>query len=54
MQNHTKKCMGAIRSRGESFGIAFDYYSVRKGKTAIWLEYGAVGKKFILGVCLIK
>ena len=43
MQNHTKKCMGVIRSRSESFGIAFDYNGVREGKTVIWLECGIVG-----------
>ena len=42
MQNHTKKCMGVIRSRSESFRIVFDYYSVRGGKTVVWLEYGIV------------
>ena len=42
MQNHTKKCIGVIRSRSESFGIAFDYNSVQKGKTVAWLEYEIV------------
>ena len=43
MQNHTKKCIRAIRSRSESFGIVFDYNNWGKGKTVVWLEYGAVG-----------
>jgi hypothetical protein len=43
MQNHTKKFMGVIRGRSESFGITFDYYGVRMGKTVARLEYGIVG-----------
>jgi hypothetical protein len=35
--------MGAIWSRSESFGIAFEYYSVCEGKTVVRLEYGIVG-----------
>jgi hypothetical protein len=52
MQNHTKKCMGVIRSRSESFRFAFDYNSVLGGKAVVWLEYGIVGMKFILGLLI--
>ncbi len=43
MQNHTKRCMGAIRSRKENFGFGFDYNSVRGGETVAWFEYGILG-----------
>ena len=48
MQTHTKNYMGVIRSRSESFGIAFDYNSVHCGIDVIWLEYGAMGMKIRL------
>jgi hypothetical protein len=41
--------MGAIRSRSDSNGITFDYYSVRWGKTLLGLEYGIVGMRLFSG-----